>query len=259
MKTVVFQSYRTSGVAGWIKTCMASTKAWAESRGFDYRFLDDSFFDLVPHWYRERCAGEVCPLTDLARLVAARKFLRAGYERTVWVDADVIVFAPAALDVEVDGGFAFCLEIWTSAGDNGEPQFDQRINNSVSVFTRDTQQLDFFIDACLRIARNKERLGKLDVATRFLSGLSALMPMPVLPNAGTFSPLLVRDIADGKETFVREYARVLPRPLAAANLCGSLAGSPMDGATVRDEDFDKAIDLLMRTGGDIVNRHVRAS
>jgi hypothetical protein len=83
--------------------------------------------------------------------------------------------------------------------------------------------------------------------------------MPVLPNAGTFSPLLVRDIADGKETFVREYARVLPRPLAAANLCGSLAGSPMDGATVRDEDFDKAIDLLMRTAGDIVNRHVRVS
>jgi hypothetical protein len=259
MKTVVFQSYRTSRVAGWTNTCMASTKAWAESRGFDYRFFDDEFFELAPAWFRERCAGEVCPVTDLARLVAARDFLAAGYERTVWVDADVLVFAPEDFKLDVRDGFAFCLEVWGLLGDDGRARFEQRINNSVSVFTRGNRQLDFFIDACLRIGQGKERLHKLDVGTRFLTGLAALMPMPVLPHAGTLSPLLVNDIAGGEDRFVPEYARRLPQRLAAANLCGSLVGLPMDGAEAGEAAFAKTVAVLLESRGGVINRHVRST
>jgi hypothetical protein len=259
MKTVVFQSYRTTRVAGWTKTCMDSAKSWADSRGFDYRFFDDSFFELAPGWFRERCAGQICPLTDLARLVAARDFLAAGYERTVWVDADMLIFAPQSLGVEVSDGFAFCVETWTSLDAQGQPQFAQRVNNSISIFTRDNRQIDFLIDACLRIGRSKTRLDKLDAGTRLLTGLATVIPMPVLPNVGMLSPLLLRDIASGEDRFVPAYALQLRQPLAAANLCGSLVDQPLQGIAADETVYDAVVSRLLQSRGDVINRHCAAS
>ena len=54
MKTVVYQSYRTHDVPPWVEACLQSTRAWAASRGFQHRFLDDRFFDFCPRWYRQR-------------------------------------------------------------------------------------------------------------------------------------------------------------------------------------------------------------
>jgi hypothetical protein len=44
-RTVVYQSYRTRDVPAWIATCMHTVRAWAASRGFDYRFIDGRLFD----------------------------------------------------------------------------------------------------------------------------------------------------------------------------------------------------------------------
>ena len=45
MKTVVFQSYKTEDVPPWIATCMDGVRQWSAAKGFDYRFMDDQFFD----------------------------------------------------------------------------------------------------------------------------------------------------------------------------------------------------------------------
>ena len=258
MKTVVYQSYRTQRVPGWIATCMSTVKAWAQASGFDYRFFDDSFLALPPAWYVEKCAGEICPVTDLARLMAARELLASGYERTVWVDADMLVFAPDALTVDGVEGFAFSLELWAWLDAQGQLQCDQRVNNSLFVMTRDNRQLDFLIDACLRIAMSKPRLDKLDIGSRFMTKLAESMPMPLVANVGLFSPLLMQAIANGDEAILRAYAQKLPIPLACANLCGSLVGQEMQGFAASSDNYDAVVRACLGTRGEVVNRLMTA-
>src|SRR5271155_4687165 len=92
-QTVVFQSYRTQNVPKWIVGCMETARGWAGMRGFDYQFLDDRFFDRVPAEFRARTTDKLI-LTDIARLLVTRELLEGGYERVVWIDADVAVFDP---------------------------------------------------------------------------------------------------------------------------------------------------------------------
>jgi hypothetical protein len=256
MKTVVYQSFRTERVPGWITTCMASARSWAESNGFEYRFVDDSFLELAPAWYRERCAGEICPVTDLARLVLARDLLQAGYDRTIWVDADILVFAPQALRVDTHEPFAFCFEVWAFRDAAGQLQFRRTANNSITIFSQGNSQLDFFIDTALRIAASQPRLHKLAIGARFLTGFVQLVPTPLLNNVGTFSPLLMSDIS-GEERLLVEYGAQLPAPIACANLCGSLVGQLMDGVVADEAIYRKVVDKCLATNGDMVNRHVR--
>jgi hypothetical protein len=257
MKTVVYQSYRTERVPGWITTCMASVRSWAKAKGFEYRFIDDSFFELAPPWFRERCAGEICPITDLARLMMARDLLAAGYDRTVWVDADMLVFAPQALSVETPEPFAFCFEVWAFRDEAGKLQFSRTVNNSITVFSKGNAQLDFFIDATLRIAASQPRLHKLAIGSRFLTAFVQLVPTPLLTNVGLFSPLLMNDIA-GDESLLPAYGAQLAAPLACANLCGSLVGQAMHGSTAQDTAYQRVVEKCLSTQGSVVNRHVRS-
>jgi hypothetical protein len=39
-------------------------------------------------------------VSDLARLTLARDYLAQGYDRALWVDADVVVFDPDALALD---------------------------------------------------------------------------------------------------------------------------------------------------------------
>jgi hypothetical protein len=257
MKTVVYQSYRTERVPGWITTCMATVRSWAESSGFEYRFIDDSFFELAPPWFRERCAGEICPVTDLARLVMARDLLASGYDRTVWVDADMLVFAPQALRVDSPESFAFCFEVWAYRDESGQLQFNRTANNSITVFSKGNAQLDFFIDAALRIGASQPHVHKLAIGSRFLTGFVQLVPTPLLTNVGMFSPLLMNDIT-GDEMLLPAYGAELPAPLACANLCASLVGQAMHGSTAEDSVYQAVVDKCLSTKGEVVNRHVRA-
>lgn len=256
MKTVVYQSFRTTGVPGWITTCMDTVRSWARSRGFDYRFFDDSFLDLAPPWFRERCAGHTCSIADLARLVMARKLLEAGYERVVWMDADMLVFAPEALHVDAPGGYAFCFELWPWLDAEGRLQCEHKVNNSALVFTRGHHQLGFLIEACLGIASSKPQLDRLEFGPNLLTGLAQLMPLRVLNNIGMFSPLLMRDIGSGEERWTAAYAAQLPVPLAAANLCNSLVGQTVQDHAAAEADYEAVVATCLRTRGDVVNRHV---
>jgi hypothetical protein len=257
VKTVVFQSFRTSAVPGWIRSCMDSVRTWAHGRGFDYRFLDDSFLDLPPRWYRERCAGEMCPLTDLARLMAAQELLREGYERTIWMDADILLFAPESLEIDNVSGFAFSFELWPFVDAAGQLQCRRAANNSVSIFDAGNRQLDFLVDACLRIASAHERVPKLAIGARFVTALAQIMPVPLLTNIGIFSPVLMQALASGHEGLVAAYAAQLPARIAAANMCNSLVGQAMEGFTASEADYQAAVKQCLDTRGEMVNRFVR--
>ena len=44
----IVQSFRRREVPDWITRCLASVRAWAESRGHAYVFVDDALFAYAP-------------------------------------------------------------------------------------------------------------------------------------------------------------------------------------------------------------------
>lgn len=274
MKTVVYQSYRRSEVPEWIARCMQTVRDWAALKGFDYVFVDDRLFDYVPAWYREKVNGQVQLVSDLARLEIAKELLAKGYERTVWVDADVVVFDAERFDILITEGYAFCREIWLEKlglvralrwGLGGlswprrvQPMF--RVNNAVTLFTKDNSMLDFYVHACKLLVRNKAgEISKLDVGTFFLTGLYGSLRFPLLTDMALFSPVVMHDIAHGRGDYVKLYIEEFGFPVRAANLCASYAGEKYNGLAMCDRLYGVVLDRLIATKGAVVNSYLESN
>jgi hypothetical protein len=255
MKTVVYQSYRPVEVPGWIDRCMQTVRCWAAANGFDYRFVDDRLFEYAPAWYRQKVANDVLPVSDLARLVLAKEFLAGGFDRTVWVDADVAVFAPDRFAIEVTDGVAFCKEAWVGPGPGGGFTTSLRVNNSVSVFVQGNQFLDFYIDACRRIVAGRQRVGRWDVGTRFLTVLNEFLRFQLLPSVGLINPPMMADITGGSDDSLRTYMAGFGSPVFAANLCASARHARFTDLVLSDAVYEAVLDRCIGTGGEILNRH----
>ena len=91
---------------------MTTVEEWAAHTGADYRFLDDRFLEYAPSWYREKVENDIYLVSDLARLKVAKEFLSNNYQRTIWVDADVLVFDPEKFTVEFPEGYVLCRQAW---------------------------------------------------------------------------------------------------------------------------------------------------
>lgn len=257
--TLVVQSYRTRNVPEWLTRCLQSVVRWTRASGYQYEFLDDSFLDLVPRWYRERCGAQLLPTTDLARLVLMRDRLRQGYQRVIWFDADVCVFAPERLRIDARDGFALCYEMWIEPdGQGGHIVRGPAINNAVMVMDVDNPMLDFYIYACHSVVRMRAAgsVGRLDTATELLSRFGSILALPLIDTVGLFSPPITKQVAQGGGPLCALYATTFGRAIGAANLCGSLRGSPIGGVIADDADYLRAVDVLERTSGDVVNRHL---
>jgi hypothetical protein len=249
VKTVVFQSYRTHDVAPWVTTCLQSAETWASQRGFGYHFVDDRFFDYCPPWYRQKVAGDILLMSDLSRLMVARELLDAGHGRVIWIDADVLIFAPAAFSLDTPELFAFCDELWLYREGN-QLLGVRRVNNAVCTFARGTSFLDFFIDAAQRMVRDaKTPVNPLTVGTNFLTNFTRLVPLQLIRGVGTFNPLLMEHLSRGDAEPLRLYRRSYAHPIAAANLCGSFAGKTSQNVTMSDEIYQRVIDALLGEAG----------
>ena len=256
MKTVVYQSFRTKDVPSWLEACMGSVRQWAKMRGFDYRFYDDSFFDLVPADLRPKASAFKCVLADYARLVAARDLLEEGYDRAVWVDADALIFAPASFDITITHGYAFSREVWLDRVTLGRPQFKLSVNNAVSVFCRDQKIIDFALDAAHGILRSDQPLKPVSIGTDFLSKLRNAYHFPLLNDVGIFgSEMAQRYLADDGR-FLGRYMRYQMSPIYAANLCLSkhTGGISASTATSVDDDTNAVIENLQADEGRSLNR-----
>jgi hypothetical protein len=258
-------------VPGWIERCMSTVKSWAAGVGAEYSFVDDRLFDYVPRWYKEKVNGDILPVSDLARLELAKEFLSRGYERAIWIDADVLVFAPSLFTIDISEHYAFCREVWLEKLTGKEKLLesvkrgrwrvsscDHRVNNSVMVFVRGNLMLDFYIDACKFIVRDTQgEISRWSVGTYFLTNLYRVRAFPLLNNVGLFSPPVMQDIARGKGAYLKAHVKEFGTPVYAANLCGSSAGKEMDGVVVTDETYQQVIRQLMTTEGDVINKYLR--
>jgi len=255
VKTVVYQSFRTADVPPWIDACLRSAREWAAARGFEYRFFDDGFFDFCPPWYRQRVEQNILLMSDLARLVAARNLLSDEFERAIWVDADLLVFAPAAFDIETGENFAFNTELWVNR-EQGKFIGWRRVNNAVCAFDRRNAFLDFYIDACQRIVRHAGEgpIDRLSVGTDFLTALHKLTLLPLIRSVGTFNPILMEHLARGDAEPMRAYRKFFGHPIGAANLCGSFRGQVCQGVKMEDSIYQGTIDGLLGPAGAEISR-----
>lgn len=255
MRTLVFQSYRPTGVPPWIARCLDTVRLWAEGAGFDYRLLGDELFSGCPPEYEAKVGGSVVLRADLGRLQWARRLLAEGHERVVWVDADVLVFAPQALRIDITEEYAFCREVWLAPRPGGA-SYGEWVNNAVAVFCRGNSLLDFYIHACKAIVQSAPGpVPKLAVGTHFLSALHRQLRFRLLESVGLLSPVVLADVAGGGGRFAAAYRRAFGQPIAAANLCASLVGEEHQGVRLDEKRYDAAVAVLLNSAGAAINGH----
>ncbi len=254
MKTIIYQSYRKDDVPEWISQCMASVRQWADASGFDYAFVGDELFDCAPRWYREKVQDQVHLVSDLARLVMAKKLLFEGYEKAVWVDADVLVFGPEKFSLPLQEEYALCREVWLHLVSESSMGFTAKVNNAVALFSRDSEFLDFYLYACREIVKNNTLLPNNAVGTELLTSLNAHLPLAKINNVGMFNPIVNRAVDLQDEKVLAFYMQQCGNELSAANLCASFINRSFFGIQLTERDYLSVIAKLLGSGGDVVNR-----
>lgn len=276
LKTVVYQSYRTENVPSWISTCMETVRNWASLKGFDYYFIDDRMFSYAPDWYREKVKHDILLVSDLARLEIAKELLLQGYDRTIWVDADIVVFDPENFNINIQEEFAFTKELWIGQNWTGTVEYSTRVCNAVTVMTQGNSMLNFYIYACKSMVENpdwKERFKDntgwriklrqfLDkyrytykegiippsfVGTIFLTRLYEQMSFPLLDNVGLFNPFIVQELSKTHSTTLEQYIEKWNSPIYAANLCSSMH------VNKSSDQLIYIMEKLLKSNGKILN------
>ena len=258
---------------------MSIVEKWAGLKGFEYLFIDDRMFGYAPDWYKQKVDNRVLPVSDLARLEIAKDLLSKGYERTIWVDADLLLFDPEKFDIDIQDEFALMKEIWVEKNKFGFVDFDQKVCNAISVFTKNNNFLDFYIFVCKSIVQSPQhwiyrfnssnklsvKLKRLRiklagdtayipsdiVGTQFLTSLYKAVNFRLIDNIGLFSPVLMSEIAGNNHHHLKKYMTLFGSPLYGANLCGSSIGKDLT-----EDIADKVVEKLLSTKGEVVNQYL---
>ena len=224
---------------------MESVRLWAGAKGYDYRFIGDEIFDLAPGWYREKAKNRIPVITDLGRLLLARNFLGNGFERTIWLDADVLVFDPDKLEIDVVEQFAFGREVWVQKDGKGRLKAYRNVHNALCVFTAGNSFLDFYIHACQSIIRRMDgEMVPQIVGPKLLTSLHNTVGFALIDEVGMVSPLVLKDLAEGGGEALNLLGREQLK-MRAANLSASLSAKETDGITVSEKMVEAAIDRLL--------------
>lgn len=241
MRTLVYQSFRTSDVPEWMSVCMESVKSWVNLHGHSYHFIDDSFFSYAPDWFAKAVNNQRHLVSDLARLELAHKYLGEGWDRVIWVDADVFICDPENFIIDEKESYLLCREIWMTVRE-GQVVFSERVNNSVTVFCKNNNFLDFYRSACETIVRNKQKLAHTDIGTGFLSKLSDVLPL--IKTSVVFSPFLLSAFYRNDTKIISDYLARLAVPIQAVNLCLTFRNTRYQETLFNDDAYLTIINNL---------------
>ena len=176
----------------------------------------------IAAWARQRCGDNIYAVTDICRLQWMHNLLTETYERVLWVDADVLIFAPDVLAIDTQSGHAFAHELFLCM-DNSPNGFtpQEGINNAFMVFERKgLAVLEQYQAASLARVRDAEP-GPIPRTALLPLNLDAMHAsrFEALPGIGLFTLGLMQEIASGGGRLTRAYHKLTPAPLGAANLC----------------------------------------
>ena len=203
--------------------------------------MGDELFDLVAPSLLARIGAQRVIATGLARLHALEGLLAEGFDRAVWVDADVLMLEPVLL---TEGGALFGREIWIQL-EGRRTRVHRKIHNSFMAFRSGDPVLPFYRYAAQRIlARHHGPMAPQLIGPKLLSLLHNASGFGVIESAGMLSPSVARDLLAGGGPSLARFRRESADP-GAVNLCGSLVGREgLDHA-----DVARLVDLLQRTPG----------
>ena len=217
----------------WLRVCLASVEGWAADQGFDYRLTGDETLDAVPAWYRDKTRGRLPIQFDLVRLQLIEAAFTEGFDRAVWLDADVLLFAPEHLRLEYSGGCAFGREYWVDIGPQGRIKIRRNVHNAICAFDAGSPVLGFLRHATLSIIQraDPEHIAPQMVGPKLLGALHNIVGFDLLEAVGAFSGLVLDELEAGAGPVLgtgpalQAQRGAMSGPLAGANLCTSLVGS----------------------------------
>jgi hypothetical protein len=253
--TIVIQTFRNNNIPTWIQRCLDSVRKWAQLHGYNYSLAGDEFYELCGPEFLARGNKNPRAITNLARLVATRNHLDAGYQRVIWMDADVFVFNPAKLvfDFSADSlstGYAFGREVSIYRNAAGILQTGAPVShNAATFFTPGAVDLDILITLIRHIDAKRQIVSNYQIGVNLLRGLQYSLMFPTFSHVGVFFPVLVRALAERDERVLRCYGKVYRYEAYAANLCLSLEDEVTEGV------IWKAMDRLEDGMGHTINRH----
>ena len=274
-KTLVLQSAQSQR-AQWLDTCLVSVESWAAQANYSYRFIGDELFDQVPDWYMCKVAGRMPIASDLGRLLWIKNLLDQGEaDIVVWLDADVLVFAPSKLKVAPVSSCVFGQELWVQKNlpkshpkgaekpqrQRGTWQARKNVHNALAAFRKDCPVLPFLIEVIQRMMHRVDAnfIAPQMMGPKLLSNLHNLADFELMPSVGALSPEVILDLtgkqAGHKETGVeglqgahqgalQALLAKQTEPLLAANLCSSLLGELSPDTQVQEDLMQAAISAL---------------
>lgn len=244
--TLVLQSQRMPLPASWLARCLESVRGWAAYHGFDYRFEDDALFRHLPADLAARTGPQPVIAADLARLAALQAALDEGYATVVWLDADTLVFQPAALRLP-DAAYCLGREVWVQR-QSGRLRAYVKVHNAFLLFRAGNPFLAFYRHAAERIvgAHTGPMVPQL-VGPKLLTALHNLIGCPVAERAAMLSPLVAADLLTGGGPALDLFRERSVATPAAFNLCASLVGREL-----AETALEAVIDRLLDSGADAV-------
>lgn len=230
--TLVIQSCSPAQRLGWQGACLATVRDWAVHQGYDYRFIGDEIFDLVPSWYLAKVDAKLPVATDYARLLLLQRALDEGYGQVLWLDADVVVFDPA-LQLEFAGTCAFGQENWVQPGRRGL-EVRRNVSNALCVFRQGCVVLPFLLHTVVSLVQRVEaaHIAPQFVGPKLLNALHPLCDFALLPQVGALSPPVVEDLYRGEGAALALLRASCTQPLQAVNVCASLVDADSAASVV---------------------------
>jgi len=239
--TLIIQSHHSPLPYSWIARCLESVHKWAESNHYQYQFIGDELFDLLPDAFAEKRLQQPVMFSDLARLLYLRQALDDGYQRVIWLDADFLIFKPSAFVVP-DKPYAVGREVWIQHDKRGKLKIYKKVHNAFLMFCQGNHFLDFYIETATRLlSQNIGNVPPHFIGPKLLTALHNVVSLPVMESAGMLSPLVIKDLIQGKGDALDQFIEASPQPIAGANLCISSC----QRNELTEDEISKLIDQLL--------------
>lgn len=254
--TVVLQSYRTHDVPAWISRCMDSVEDWARTCGHDYARLDDAFFGLAPDWVKRTCAHNVYAVTDVCRLRWMEQKLEEGFQRVIWADADLLVFAPERVGLDHLEGYGFSHVQLRRRGPAGGWVARDSAMNALMFFDRGNPVLPFYLYACLERLRHADAgaVARCALGPDLIRALVPVLPLHLIHGVGSFNHETVEEVAYGGRVWLPFFRANCRTPIGAANLCHFLRNQcPPSARPAFDATQLRAVERLLQTRGGVLD------
>ncbi|MEM9314271.1 MAG: hypothetical protein AAGA95_06555 [Pseudomonadota bacterium] len=246
-QTVVLQSQHDAALLGWQGRCSSSVERWSQRQDFRYRRQGDELFERIDPELRRRFADQPVVLSDLARLLWLREVLEEGFERAIWIDADVLVFRDFVLP---ETGDRFGRECWVQP-DGTRLRSYRKLHNAWLQFSTGSAVLPYYIDRAQTLLSMAEApVVPQFIGPKLLTAWHNIVPFNIEERVGMLPPLAMAELLaepSARSPALRLLCVDHAAPLCALNLCASYENRSVDGVLHVGDDFHALIDVLQQS------------